>query len=172
MKNDLYHKVFLQNAAPVDAPYVSRVDNKCFELALEPEEIRELSAIGAVIRLGTIEGTIVGYWIGVYSHSYGNKDRHLIVSKLGVHPDFRRRGIAARLLEDIKFYGEGVDVGLFVPEYCLVPAGLWLKSIKAKFISVSDAPAAIVYGQSYQFYNFKIEGTDVNRHNIGFSSIV
>jgi GNAT superfamily N-acetyltransferase len=172
MSKVLYHKLFTQNAAPVDAPYISRLDNKCFEVNLETDEVKELGSMGAVIRLGTVEGTLVGYWIGVYSHTYGNKDRHLIVSRVGVHPDFRRRGVAARLIEDIRFYGEGVDVGLFIPEYCLVPSGAWLKSIKARFISISDAPAAIVYGQSYQFYNFKIGGTDVSRHHIGFSSFV
>ena len=65
------------------------------ERALDAGECRETGEQGATSRRVVGAVTIDGNWVGGKA---GRRDKHAYVANLAVHPDFRRRGIAERLM--------------------------------------------------------------------------
>ncbi|HXV64133.1 MAG TPA: GNAT family N-acetyltransferase [Vicinamibacteria bacterium] len=100
--------VVVRRLLPEDLEAVIRVDEKAtgrrreeyFKLKLR----QALSDTGVQISLGAeIDGNFAGYLLArVYYGEFGSLEPAAVLDTLGVHPDFRRRGVGTALIDQLR----------------------------------------------------------------------
>lgn len=108
--------VVVRRLVPEDLEAVIRVDEKAtgrrreeyFKLKLH----QALSDTGVQISLGAeLDGNFAGYLLArVYYGEFGSLEPAAVLDTLGVHPDFRRRGIGTALIDQLRtnLFGLGI----------------------------------------------------------------
>ena len=90
-------RLFIRNMRENDIPAVLEIEHVSFSTRWSRQSfLNELYNKYSFLKVSLFEGNIIGYICADYLH---HKARIL---NLAVHPDFRRRGVATILLNDIK----------------------------------------------------------------------
>jgi GNAT superfamily N-acetyltransferase len=90
----------LEAVIALDAKVVGRRREEYFKLKLK----QALSDTGIQVSLGAeIEGMFVGFLLArVYYGEFGAPEPVAVLDTMGVHPDFRGRGVAADLIDQLR----------------------------------------------------------------------
>jgi GNAT superfamily N-acetyltransferase len=99
----------LEAVIALDAKVVGRRREEYFKLKLK----QALSDTGIQLSLGAeIEGMFVGFLLArVYYGEFGAPEPVAVLDTMGVHPDFRGRGVAADLIDQLRtnLLGLGIE---------------------------------------------------------------
>lgn len=90
---------------PANAAILARVADDVFDDDIDPSRVAAyLRAPGHMMVLAIADGTVVGQACGVI-HRHLDLPTELYIDNLGVAEDFRRRGVASRLLDELVAWG-------------------------------------------------------------------
>lgn len=98
----------LEAVIRVDAKATGRRRDEYFKLKLK----QALSDTGVQISLGAeVDSSFVGYLLArVYYGEFGSLEPVAVLDTLGVHPDFRRRGVGTALIDQLRTNLRGLGI--------------------------------------------------------------
>lgn len=98
----------LEAVIRVDAKATGRRRDEYFKLKLK----QALSDTGVQISLGAeVDSSFVGYLLArVYYGEFGSLEPVAVLDTLGVHPDFRRRGVGTALMDQLRTNLRGLGI--------------------------------------------------------------
>ena len=104
----------LERVITIDAMYVGRRRDEYFKLKLE----MAINETGVEVSLaGEVDGTLVGFLIArVFYGEFGIMEPAAVLEVVGVHPDFRGRGVAHALLRQLRTNLLGLGVRMIQTE--------------------------------------------------------
>ena len=98
--------VAIRRLTAEDAARLARVADEVFDLPVDPARLAAyLAAPGRFMLVAIAGGRVVGQCAAVI-HRHPDKGTELYVDEVGVAPDFRRQGVARRLLDEMLALGK------------------------------------------------------------------
>ncbi len=109
-------EVMVRNLRPSDFDAVVLIDQRSRGRRREEfykVKLRQaLSDTGIVVSLAAeVDGALAGFLLArVYYGEFGETERVAVMDAVGVHPDFRNRGIGAALLDQLRMNLDGLGI--------------------------------------------------------------
>lgn len=109
-------EVLVRNLRPSDFDAVVQIDARSIGRRREEffkVKLRQaLADTGIVVSLAAeIDGALAGFLLArVYYGEFGETERAAVMDTLGVHPDFRHRGIGSALIDQLRMNLEGLGI--------------------------------------------------------------
>jgi len=109
-------EVLVRNLRPSDFDAVVQIDARSIGRRREEffkVKLRQaVSDTGIVVSLAAeIDGALAGFLLArVYYGEFGETERAAVMDTLGVHPDFRHRGIGSALIDQLRMNLNGLGI--------------------------------------------------------------